>query len=168
MRIAKRLGLLIPAIAIGAALAQQNATSTPPLVHFSGLVSSATFTNVNHNDARAAIKVYFDIVAQRRGLLADCKIDIVDSVTEIRERLQSHAVDLMVMSVADYLELENSRLIVPALTNALTAQGGASYSYLLLVNPSSGITTIAGLRGKNVLVTSREDRIPGSHGSRFF
>jgi ABC-type phosphate/phosphonate transport system substrate-binding protein len=153
IRFLRGAGLLLLSIRI--AVAQQDATGKPAHAHFNGVVSSATFTNLNHNDARAAIKVYFDIVAQRRGLLVDSKVDIVDTVTEIRERLLNHSVDLMVMSVADYLELENSHLIVPALTHALTAQGGASYSYLLLVNPSSGITALASLRGKNVLVASR-------------
>ena len=59
------------------------------------------------------------------------------------------------LGVADYLELESSRLIVPVLTDARTSQGGALYSYVLLVNPSSGATTIASLRGKNILVSSR-------------
>jgi phosphonate transport system substrate-binding protein len=119
------------------------------------VASSKTFHNVNRNDARAALKVWFDVVGQQRGFVLDSKVDIVDSVAEIRARLESRSVELVMMGVTDYLELESSRLVVPLLTDSRSAHGGALYSYLLLVNPSSGATTIASLRGKNPLVSSR-------------
>jgi phosphonate transport system substrate-binding protein len=119
------------------------------------IATSKTFNHVNRNNARAALKVWFDVVGQQRGFVLDSKVDIVDSVTEIRERLESHSVELVVMGITDYLELESSRLVVPVLTDSRNAQGGALYAYLLLVNPSSGTTTIASLRGKNILVSSR-------------
>jgi phosphonate transport system substrate-binding protein len=119
------------------------------------VASSKTFHNVNRNDARAALKVWFDVVGQQRGFVLDSKVDIVDSVAQIRERLESHSVELVMMGITDYLELESSRLVVPLLTDSRSAQGGALYSYLLLVNPSSGATAIASLRGKNILVSSR-------------
>jgi phosphonate transport system substrate-binding protein len=69
--------------------------------------------------------------------------------------LQNHTADLLVLDVAEYLELEGSRLTVPVLTHARGEQGGALYSYVLLGNPASATTTIASLRGKNILVSSR-------------
>jgi phosphonate transport system substrate-binding protein len=124
------------------------------------VATSKTFNNVNRNDARAALKVWFDVVGQQRGFVLDSKVDIVDSVAEIRERLESHSVELVMMGITDYLELESSRLVVPLLTDSRSARGGALYSYLLLVNPSSVATAIASLRGKNILVSSR-----GGHSS---
>jgi phosphonate transport system substrate-binding protein len=123
--------------------------------------SSSTFSGVNRNDARAALKVWFDVVGQQKGFVLDSKVDIVDSVAEIRERLESHSVELVMMGVTDYLQLESSRLVVPLLTDSRSAQGGALYSYLLLVNPSSGATAIANLRGKNILVSARGGRNAG-------
>jgi ABC-type phosphate/phosphonate transport system substrate-binding protein len=125
------------------------------------VASSKTVHNVNRNDARAALKVWFDVVGQQRGFVLDSKVDIVDSVTEIRERLESHSVELVLMGITDYLALESSRLVVPVLTGSRSAQGGALYSYLLLVNPSFGATTIASLRGKNILVSSRSGHNTG-------
>jgi ABC-type phosphate/phosphonate transport system substrate-binding protein len=145
----------------GAALAQQD---TPGLgaqdgalrpARLNAIVSSAALNNVNLNDVRPAIKIWFDIVAERRGLLLDSKVDIAGSVTQIRERLQSHSVDVLVLAAADYLELENGHMIVPILTHSLGGPAGAFYSYVLLVKPSSGVTSLAGLRGKNILVSSR-------------
>jgi phosphonate transport system substrate-binding protein len=120
-----------------------------------GIVSSSSLSNINQNDARAAIKVWFDMVAQRKGFLLDSKVDILDSAAEIRERLQNHSVELLVISIAEYLELESSQLVVAALTHGISVQGGSLYSYVLLVKPALGATTLAGLRGKNILVFSR-------------
>ncbi|MGA2267746.1 MAG: PhnD/SsuA/transferrin family substrate-binding protein [Bryobacteraceae bacterium] len=153
----------VASVASGAALAQQNtagrATGTEAhgLRHalLRGVASSRVFNNVNRNDARAALKVWFDVVAQQRGYILDSTVDVLDSVTEIRQRLESHSAELVMLGVTDYLELESSGLIVPVLTDARSAQGGAFYSYVLLVNPSSGATTMASLRGKNILVGSR-------------
>src|ERR1039457_3432916 len=120
-----------------------------------GIVSSTSLSNINQNDARAAIKVWFDMVAQRKGFLLDSKVDILDSAAEIRERLQNHSVELLIISIAEYLELESSQLVVAALTHGISVQGGSLYSYVLLVKPALGATTLAGLRGKNILVFSR-------------
>lgn len=160
---------LAAGVAIGSALAQQasgRATSVEAPGHryarLYGVVSSKTLNNLNRNDARAALKAWFDIVARQRGFTLDSKVDIVDSATEIRERLRSHSVDLIMMGVPDYLELESSRLAVPVLSHAGSAQVGALYSYVLVVNPASAVTTIAGLRGKNVLAFSRNGSNTGT------
>ena len=76
---------------------------------FHEIASSRVFNNVNRNDVRAALKVLFDIVARQRGFLLDSSLDILDSLTEIRERLQSHSTDMLMLAMTDYLELENSR-----------------------------------------------------------
>ena len=163
LRIALMGWLVALVTLIGAVMAQQNTPGKAPEIEARGLrhyqlrvvASSKVFSNVNRNDARAALKVWFDVVAQQKGYALYSTVDILDGVTEIRERLESHSVELITLGMLDYLELESSRLIVPVLTDARTSQGGALYSYLLLVNPSSGVTAIAGLRGKNLLVAAR-------------
>ena len=52
------------------------------------VASSKVFNQVNRNDARASLKVCFDMVGQQRGYLVDSTVDIVDSVNEMRDRLQ--------------------------------------------------------------------------------
>ena len=150
-------------LAMGAALAQQASpgkaaggeTRGLRRARLNGVVSSASLTNLNQNDARAAIKVWFDLVAQRKGFVLDSKVDILASVAEMKERLQSRSVEVLVLSITEYLELESSYLAVASLTHAVSVQGGASYSYLLLVKLSAAAPTIAGLRGRNALVFSR-------------
>ena len=155
--------VLVLGVAVGAALAQQGTPGRATSIGNSelrqarlyGVASSRTFSNVNRDDARAALKVWFNVVARQRGFVLDSKMDIVDNVAEIRERLLSHTADLVMLGVPDYLELESSRLSVPVLTHARNAQGGGLYSYVLVVKGSSAVTSLAGLRGKNILAFSR-------------
>jgi hypothetical protein len=154
---------LVFGVGIGAALAQQGMPGKATSADSSGLrhmlfrwvASSKIFNNVNRDDARAALKVLSDIVPQQRGYGIDSTVDIVDTLAEIRHRLQSHSVELLTLGARDYLELESSNLIVPVLTDSRTPQGGPQYSYVLLVGPSSGATSMASLRGNNILVSAR-------------
>src|ERR1035437_6729396 len=114
IRLRRVAAVLCPAGAI--AVAQPGTpvdTQTRELRHarLYAIATSKTFNHVNRNNARAALKVWFDVVGQQRGFVLDSKVDIVDSVTEIRERLESHSVELVVMGITDYLELESSRLV---------------------------------------------------------
>ena len=55
------------------------------------VASSQVFNKVNRDDARVALKVWFTVLAQQRGFLLDSKVDILDSVAEIKERLDRFA-----------------------------------------------------------------------------
>jgi ABC-type phosphate/phosphonate transport system substrate-binding protein len=149
---------LVLGMVAGAALGQPgNEGSAPGGLRHSRLysvVSNTMFNEVNRNDA-PALKVWLDVVGQQRGFVLDTKVDIVNGAVGIRERLVSHSADLMVMGITDYLELESSHLAVPVLADARSAQSGALYSDVLLVPPSSGTTTLAGLRGKSILVSQQ-------------
>lgn len=127
-----------------------------------GIASSGILNHVNHNDARAALKVWFDLVGQQRGFLLDSRVDIIDTVAEIRARLQSHSADLVMMGIPAYLELESSHLVAPVLTDARGAQRAAAYSYVLLVNRSQTAASVGGMRGKNILVFSRDGQLTGT------
>ena len=154
---------LVTCLAAGAALAQQvpagkagsGEAGRLRQARLYGVATSNTFNYVNRDDARAALRAWFNIVARQKGFDLDARMDIVDTVSEIRERLLSHSADLLMLGVPDYLALESSRLVVPVLTHARNAQGGGLYSYLLVVKGSSGATSIASLRGKNLLAFSR-------------
>jgi ABC-type phosphate/phosphonate transport system substrate-binding protein len=124
-------------------------------VTFRGIISSAIFNHVNRNDAKAALKVCFDLMGRDRGFHLDSTIDIVDSVAEIRDRLRSHSTAMVTLSVFEYLELESSHLMTPVLTDVRGLNRAATYSYVLLVNPGKGVSTLGGLRGRNILIHSR-------------
>jgi len=156
---------LVPVLCLagGMVLAQQKTTSRATGEEAGGLrhaqlrcvSTSGPFGNVNRNDARAALKVLYDLLAQKQGFLLDSSVDVFDSLAGVRARLQSHSTEVIMTDLGEFLELENSGLVTPVLTDARAGQVGARYPYVLLVNPASRVTTVAGLRGKSILVTSR-------------
>jgi ABC-type phosphate/phosphonate transport system substrate-binding protein len=150
-------GAICAWFAVGLALAQQNAALRPARLY--EVASSKNLNNVNRNDARAAIKVWAELVAKQRGFLLDSKVDIVDSVAEIVERLETHSVDALMITVAEFMDLETKHPVLPVF---VPARGGESlYSYVLLVKPSSATTTLAGLRGKSLVSSSRTSENAG-------
>lgn len=165
-----RRAAILFCIAVAAALAQQNTFSVAPTTEAGrvrqarlyGIVGKDILNNLNEDDAKAAIKSWFAMLGQQKGFILDTKVDITDGAPEIRKRLDSRNVDILVLDVPEYLELESSHLIVPLLTHARSAHEGAPYSYVLLVKPSSAATSVASLRGKNVLVFSRNGGNGGS------
>jgi hypothetical protein len=94
----------------GTAVARQGTASRAATTETRGLrralmreiSSSSTFSGVNRNDARAAFKVWLDVVARQRGFLLDTTVDILDSLTEIRARLESHSVELVTLGAGEY------------------------------------------------------------------
>jgi ABC-type phosphate/phosphonate transport system substrate-binding protein len=149
-------------VAVGIAPAQQPAGAFPSAgvpegqpFHLKSVASGAVFEHVNHDDARTVMKVWFDRLAKQRGVPVDSSVEILDGPGEIRRRLENHSAEILVLTVFEFLELERSHLVIPVLTNAFTTQGVAPFSYLVLVRPSSPVTSVADLRGKNLLAYSR-------------
>jgi ABC-type phosphate/phosphonate transport system substrate-binding protein len=148
--------IAIGTIAMGVALAQQDpAPGGLRHARLYEIASSKTLNNVNRNDAQAALKVWGELLGQQKGFLLDTKVDIVDTAAELVARLESRLVDAMAICVTEFLELKSRRLVVPVFTYGRRAQGDARYSCLVVVKGSSTATGIDGLRGKNVLVSSR-------------
>ena len=145
-------------IALGTIPAQQGALDPTAKPGADGLctarlhavVSSRMFTTVNRNDAVASFRAWFEIVGRERGFLLDSTVDILDSVAEMKQRLENHSVDLLTLDFVDFLQLESLGLVVPEVVGNRTDEGGAQYSFVLLVNPSSTARTIEDLRGTNL------------------
>ena len=157
-----RFAVVLGAV-MGTTFAQPNAldvAATPRIdelrpTRLHAVVSSRMLTTVNRNDAVASISAWFDVVGKERGFLLDSRVDIIDSATEMRQRLENRSVDLLILDFVDFLQLEPSQLVVPKMVGNRSDGGGARYSYVLLVNPSSTANTIGDLRGKNLSYFSR-------------
>jgi ABC-type phosphate/phosphonate transport system substrate-binding protein len=120
-----------------------------------GIVSSGLLPTLNHNDAVASIKAWFEIVGKERGFILDSKVETSNNLAEIRRRLTEGSVDLLILDITDYLRLERTGLVRPTLLGSRTAAGRPQYSYVLLVGPASGAQNLAGLRGKKLSYFSR-------------
>jgi ABC-type phosphate/phosphonate transport system substrate-binding protein len=113
------------------------------------------FATLNRNDAVAAIKAWFEIVGRERGFTLDSEVDTSNSLAEMRRRLMEESVDILILEITDYLRLERTGLLRPQLLGSRTATGEPRYSYVLLVDPASGVQDLAGLRGKTLNHSSR-------------
>lgn len=119
------------------------------------VANSTMLYGVNPSDARAALRVWFESVARRKGFLLDCRVDILDNLAEIKARLRAGQVDVLLPNVPVYLELERSNLAKVTLVHSVTVQAGPRYPYVLLVSGTSMAKSLAGLRGRSVYVNSR-------------
>jgi len=120
-----------------------------------GVASSEVLDHVNRDDARAALKVWFDVLGEQRGFALDSRVDVLDSQAEIRARLENGTVDVLIMGTAEYVELEKRHLLVPVLAGVRGAGASAQTPYVLLAGRSTSAAKLADLRGKNVLTASR-------------
>ncbi len=137
----------------GQAPAAGGAALRPARLH--AIVSSRMFTIVNRNDAVAAVKAWFELVGRDRGFALDSKVETSDSLAEMRRRLLEDSIDILILDITDYLQLERTGLLRPELLGSRTGSGDPRYSYVLLVGPDSGVQDLAGLRGKVVNHFSR-------------
>jgi hypothetical protein len=163
---------VVSRVAIGVALAQQDTSGKAAgngavngirVQKLRGIHSGQMFNNFNRNDARAVLKTWYDVLGQQKGFIPDSQVDVLDSVTAIRERLQSHTVELLMLSIPDYLELESSRLVTPHLTDTRGSQGERLYSYVIASQRTIGFNHRRGPAREerpHVLTRRREQR-PG-------
>ncbi|MGC4052302.1 MAG: hypothetical protein QM757_23460 [Paludibaculum sp.] len=116
--------------------------------------SESVFANVNQADAVASMKVWSDQMAKLRGFQLDAKVEIAQSLAQMRQSLKDRTVDLLVLDTPDYLTLAETNLL--DVVFAGTAKGQlAAYPYLLLIDDPSGSVPITSLREKRVVVCSR-------------
>jgi phosphonate transport system substrate-binding protein len=118
------------------------------------VASESMFTNYIKDDATASLGIWIKKLCELEGLRCDVRVDVVNSIAEIRRRIRERTVDLLIIDTPEYLILAHEGL-VEAMT-ASTTQGKLSfYSYLLLTRNEGGAAQIAALRGKLISVASR-------------
>lgn len=110
--------------------------------------STSVMANVNHNDAKAAVKAWARIVAQERDIPADPDPSILDSVREMEAGIRAGNLDAMAMTLPEYRHLA-ARFSFAELF-VCTYGGKTNLNYLLLVRADSGIQSLADLRGKTL------------------
>ena len=136
----------------GAELAPESGNTNRP---FRLAFTASMFTDVNENDAHAAMKVWISTVAQERGIPVDYELRIFQTVQEMVEACRTNQIDGFGLVAPEYArlsqEMEFDRL-------AIAIHGGAiTEEYVLLVHQDSGLEQIEQLRGRslNVLVNPR-------------
>lgn len=112
--------------------------------------SSSMFTDVNENDAKAAVKVWSQTVARERGIEVDPDARIYKDMPSLSLALESEQVDAVGILTTEYETLSAKMKLTPIF---VTRVGGRlDEEYLLLVHRESQIQSVGDLRGRSLLV----------------
>jgi hypothetical protein len=120
--------------------------STPFRVGF----SSAMFTDVNENDAKAAVKAWGQSIARERGIPTDPETRIFKDIATWSQALRTKSVDAIGITVIEYAVLSREVPLAPVF---VTYTGGrAREQYFILVHQDSKIERLAELRGRSLTI----------------
>lgn len=111
--------------------------------------SSSTFSDVNENDARAAVKVWAHMLFKERGLPVEPEPRILTGPAAIAQALRGKEVDAIALPTHEYRQLGeevDSRLFIGGLN-----EGKITEEYVLLVHQASDVRRIEELRGRNLV-----------------
>ncbi|MBL8229874.1 MAG: PhnD/SsuA/transferrin family substrate-binding protein [Bryobacterales bacterium] len=144
----------------GRALAASGVPADTALGHLrptrlNAVISSRMFTSVNRNDAVAAVKAWLELVGKERGFALDTRVDVISNTPELRQRLEARSVDVLILDSVEFLQIEGTGLLVPRLLGSRSKGERASYSYLVLVPPSSPAEKLSDLKGARISHFSR-------------
>ena len=138
---------LIPLV-LAALGSSQGAASAAEVTAFQFGFSSNMLASVNHSDARAAIKVWAQVVARERDISADPDPRILSGVKEISDGLKAQALDAIALTTVEFRELSRESRFSNLF---LAVQGGrTNVEHLLLVHRDGPIQDLAGLQGRKL------------------
>ena len=110
--------------------------------------TSSMFTELNENDARAAMKVWFMTVAQEQGITVDPDPNIHRTVEDLIRFARGNPVDGFGVTTPEYLAL--SREMSFDLFATGSTEGRITEEYLLLVRKDRGFDRLDQLAGRTL------------------
>ncbi len=108
--------------------------------------SSAMFTEVNVNDAKAAIKAWGQTIARERGIRNDPEPRILKNVADLVDALRARAVDAVSVTTCEYAAAREVAEFGECFISRVN--GELEDRYVVLVHQQSEIQTIKDLRGR--------------------
>jgi phosphonate transport system substrate-binding protein len=106
------------------------------------------FTDVNENDAKAAVKLWGQTVARERGIESDPEPRILKDMAAIDQALRGSQVDAVGIMTHEYDALSKDIRMAPIFVTYNC--GRMDDEYLLLVHRDSRIESVGDLQGRNV------------------
>ncbi len=125
--------------------------------HIHVVCSSALFRGVSPSELVSSAKLWVQSIGNRVGLIIDPEITIVDNAGDMRRRVDEGTADLFASSSLEYLALDRSSVLEPAVTMTAGSGEKGKIKYLLLVNRDGGIAQLADLKGKVLNTYARSD-----------
>jgi ABC-type phosphate/phosphonate transport system substrate-binding protein len=153
-RLAYCLGLAASVALRGAEVVSLTAETNQSVIRIG--FSVATFSDVNENDALAALKVWARVLAKERGIPTDPVPRVLSGVDSISQAVRGKRVDALALPIDEYWKLRDE--MDPRVFIGGVNEGKATEEYVLLVHRESGISRLADLGGRS-LATFRNSRM---------
>jgi phosphonate transport system substrate-binding protein len=111
--------------------------------------SRSLFTDVNENDAEAAVKIWGQTIAKERGIAADTQTRIFQDTTQLRQALLNQTVDAVGISAIEYATVSREARLAPIFVTY--NNGRYQEQYFVLVRRDSQLNQLADLRGRSLV-----------------
>lgn len=110
-------------------------------------ISESLVTDVNPNDARAAMLIWLKRMGQELNIVVEISPKVFESGPEILRRARQGQLDAVALNIVEYRQIAD--VLDPSQIVA-TASEAAMERYVLLAKRSSGIQQLADLRGRRM------------------
>jgi ABC-type phosphate/phosphonate transport system substrate-binding protein len=127
---------------------QETIYSKPLKVGFSARV----FPNVDQRDARVAMELWTRELARGLGFRTQPQTFIFQKPSDLMEAVNRGDMTVVTLPATEYLQIKDKALLTPVIVEA--SNEGLSRRFVLIVRNDSGIKSLAGLRGKSILIPS--------------
>ncbi|MEO8592052.1 MAG: PhnD/SsuA/transferrin family substrate-binding protein [Candidatus Solibacter sp.] len=113
------------------------------------IVSESLVTDINMNDARAAMQIWIKRMAQDLNVVVEFSPKVFDTTEELLRRTRSGQFDCVALNVVEYRQIAD--LLDPS---QILCEGNAAgpEQYLLLAKRDSGIQNLGDLRGRKLCI----------------
>ncbi len=115
-----------------------------------GAFVASILPEMNIADARAAVKVWAETAAARKGIPAVADMDIFQDVGEFKQAFSAGAQDLIAMRVEDFIPMNREGLVDPLYIGL--HNGKTTEQFVILVHRTSGIADFASLQGRKIML----------------
>lgn len=132
----------VPLISCGAA----NMSDAPFRIGF----ASSMFTDVNENDARAAVKVWGALIAREQNIPTDPNPAILKNMDALLRSLSEKQVDAVGITLTEYVQLRRKIRFDPIFVTYNA--GSMTEQYVLLAHRKGAIKTLADLGGRSLSI----------------
>jgi ABC-type phosphate/phosphonate transport system substrate-binding protein len=116
--------------------------------------TGSAFQDVTNTDMRAAVSVLIQKVAWQHFGKGETRF--YDTLSEMAADLKNRKIDVLATPVEEYIELKKQIPIEPLLISS--ADNGTEMEMLLLVRKDSGFRSIHDLRGRTIVMPTRNPR----------
>ncbi|MGA7991108.1 MAG: PhnD/SsuA/transferrin family substrate-binding protein [Thermoanaerobaculia bacterium] len=117
--------------------------------------SSSVLADVDLKDAKAATKLWADVIMRRKNQRVESQAEIYESEASMEAALRADLVDFVWLLPKDFLDARDRLPIVPVVIS--TPLKGLFNEFVLLVRRDSGIKTLHELRGKRLALEVEHD-----------